>query len=549
MDGRLYKKTGDDKMNTVQAASLSIAAPAPIEQSSMRRVIIGSSLGTAFEWYDFFVYGTLATVLGPLFFSPSLGQTAAFLASLATFGVGLVLRPFGSLVFGRLGDVIGRKYTFLVTIIMMGASTVGVGLLPTYASAGAWAPVLLVLLRCIQGLALGGEYGGAVTYVAEHAGPNDRGYYTSWIQLTATGGFLLSLLVVNFAQNVTTPEQFLSWGWRVPFLFSVVLLLFSVYIRIRLNESPVFLQMKAEGKLSKRPVHEAFGNWANLKYVILALFGTVAGVTVIWYAGQFFALIFLIRWLKVEPSSAYWMVSIALILGAPFYVLFGWLSDRLGRKWIIMAGFIVGILTFMPIFTAITHYANPRLERAAATAPVTLVSSECKFRPFSAPVTSCEKTRELLNSAGISYTLKPAAGPGMVVHAGAASVDGYEPAQIRRMLTAAGYPEKADPAQMNRPMVTLLILMLVIIGCAVYGPNGAYLVELFPTKVRYSSMSMAYHIGTGYFGGFALYFASLISTTTGDIYAGLYYPIAVAAVSVLVTWLFLPETKGWKLAR
>lgn len=533
----------------MEATSVDIISHTPTERSELRRVIIGSSLGTAFEWYDFFVYGALATVLGPLFFSPSLGQTAAFLASLGTFGAGLVLRPFGSLVFGRLGDIVGRKYTFVVTIVMMGVSTVGVGLLPTYASVGAWAPVLLVFLRCIEGLALGGEYGGAVTYVAEHAGPKERGHYTSWIQLTATGGFLLSLIVVNLVRSTTTPEQFHSWGWRVPFLFSVVLLVFSIYIRMRLNESPVFLQMKAEGKLSKSPIREAFGNWENLKYVILGLFGNVAGVTVIWYTGQFFALIFLIKWLKVDPSSAYWMVSIALVLGAPFYVLFGRLSDRIGRKRIIISGFIVGILAFMPIFTAITHYANPGLERAIASSPITLASSECKFHPFSAPITPCEKTRELLNSAGISYTLKSSDSPGMVMHIGNVSITEYKPAEIKRTLIAAGYPEKADAAEINRPMITFLILVLVIIGCAVYGPSGAYLVELFPTNVRYSSMSMAYHIGTGYFGGFALYFASLISTTTGNIYNGLYYPMIVAAISVVVTWLFLPETRSWDLRR
>jgi len=515
----------------------------------MRKVIWGASLGTAFEWYDFFVYGALAAVLAPLFFPPDMGQTAAFLASLATFGVGLVMRPFGSLVFGRLGDLVGRKYTFLVTIVMMGISTIGVGLLPTYATIGAWAPALLVLLRCVQGLALGGEYGGAATYVAEHAEDSKRGTHTSWIQLTATAGFLLSLLVVTVTRYATTPEQFNSWGWRIPFLFSIFLLGISIYIRARLNESPVFLQMKAEGKTSRQPIRDAFGNWTNLKYVLLALFGTVAGVTVLWYTGQFFALIFLMKWLKVEPTTAYMLVSLALVLGAPFFVAAGWLSDRWGRKRVIISGFIVGVLTVIPIFKGLTHFANPALERAIASAPVTLASSECRLRMFSAPDNACERAREQLNTAGVPYTLVAASAPGAIVHVAGASVDGADPAAVTQALRDAGYPAKADDAEINRPMVVVLIWLLVVIGCVVYGPNGAYLVELFPTRVRYSSMSMAYHIGTGYFGGFALYFATLISTTTGNIYAGLYYPIVVAVISILVAAFLLPETRGWKLDR
>ncbi|AEI83137.1 general substrate transporter (plasmid) [Cupriavidus necator N-1] len=534
-------------MNTLEAPAQASATAA--QSSEMRKVILGSSLGTAFEWYDFFIYGALATALGPLFFPPSLGQTAAFLASLATFGVGLVLRPFGSLIFGRLGDIVGRKYTFLVTIIMMGISTVGVGLLPTYATAGALAPFLLVLLRCIQGLALGGEYGGAATYVAEHARPDDRGRATGWIQLTATAGFVLSLVVVTTTQSLTTAEQFASWGWRVPFLFSIFLLALSIFIRSRLNESPVFLQMKAEGKLSKKPIRDAFGNWANLKYVLLALFGTVAGVTVIWYTGQFFALIFLMRWLKVDPTTAYWMVSIALILGSPFFVLSGRLSDRFGRKKVILFGFISAVALIFPIFKGVTHFANPALERASAEAPVTIHSSECRLRPFSGPETSCEKAREILNNAGVPYTVVPSSESGAVVRVKDLSTENADKISIEKLLASAGYPAKADPAQINRPAVILLIWILVVLGCIAYGPNAAYLVELFPTRVRYSSMSMAYHIGTGYFGGFALYFATLISTTTGDIYSGLFYPLVIATISILVTAFLLPETKGWTLDR
>ncbi|MCD0503070.1 MFS transporter [Bordetella petrii] len=531
------------------AGSLQNAPAQGVNSREMRKVVWGASLGTAFEWYDFFVYGALAAVLAPLFFPPSMGQTASFLASLATFGVGLVLRPFGSLVFGRLGDLVGRKHTFLITIVMMGVATIGVGLLPTYATAGAWAPALLVLLRCIQGLALGGEYGGAATYVAEHADDKLRGLHTSWIQLTATAGFLLSLLVVTVTRAAMTPEQFSGWGWRIPFLFSVFLLGVSIYIRARLSESPVFIQMKAEGKTSRQPIRDAFGNWANLKYVLLALFGTVAGVTVLWYTGQFFALIFLMKWLKVDATTAYTLVSIALLLGAPFFVIAGWLSDRVGRKRVIIGGFIVGVLAIIPIFKGLTHYANPALDRAIATAPVTLASSECRLRMFSAPETSCERAREQLNNAGVPYTLVPAATPGATVKVAGASADGADTAAITQILRNAGYPAQADGTQINRPMVVFLIWLLVVIGCVVYGPNGAYLVELFPTKVRYSSMSMAYHIGTGYFGGFALYFATLISTTTGNIYAGLYYPIVIASISILVAAFLLPETRGWKLDR
>lgn len=536
-------------METLAGSLNDTSTTRPLRSREMRKVIWGASLGTAFEWYDFFVYGALAAVLAPLFFPPSMGQTAAFLASLATFGVGLVLRPFGSLVFGRLGDLVGRKYTFLITIVMMGIATIGVGLLPTYATAGAWAPALLVLLRCIQGLALGGEYGGAATYVAEHAEDGKRGQHTSWIQATATVGFLLSLLVVTLTRYATTAEQFNAWGWRIPFLFSVVLLGVSIYIRAKLNESPVFLQMKAEGKTSRQPIRDAFGNWANLKYVLLALFGTVAGVTVLWYTGQFFALIFLMKWLKVEPTTAYMLVSVALLLGTPFFVLAGWMADRWGRKPVIVCGFIVGVLAVIPIFKGLTHYANPALERAIATAPVTLESSECRLRLFSGPENACERAREQLNSAGVPYTLTPSDQPGATVRVAGINADGADTAAVARALSQAGYPAQAKADEINRPMVVALIWLLVVIGCVVYGPNGAYLVELFPTKVRYSSMSMAYHIGTGYFDGFALYFATLISTTTGNIYAGLYYPIVIAAISIAVTIFLLPETRNWKLNR
>lgn len=511
----------------------------------LRKVIWGSSLGTIFEWYDFFVYGTLAATLGSLFFSKALGDTGAFLASLATYGAGLVLRPFGSLIFGRLGDVVGRKHTFLITIVLMGISTAGVGFLPTYETAGIGATILLVTLRCLQGLALGGEYGGAATYVAEHVEHGHRGQATGWIQTCATMGFFLSLVVVLTTQGLTGSD-FKTWGWRVPFILSLLLLAVSVYIRMSLDESPVFVRMKAEGRISHNPITESFARWDNLKVVLLALFGAVAGVGVVWYTAQFYALIFLQKVLKVELSIAYSLMSVALVCGVPFFVLCGWLSDRVGRKPVILAGLLLAALTYIPLFHALTHYVNPALEAAMATAPVTITSDQCVTRYFDGPQNDCERTKDFLVSNGITHRLvlgAPGAATGVTTTVGGAELHGFDAGKLKAALAAAGYPERADPDAINKPMAVLVLFVLVFYVGLTYGPVAAYLVELFPARIRYTSLSMPYHLGTGYFGGFLLYFATLIASVTGNIFDGLWYPIIVAVTSFVIGLLLLPETK------
>jgi MFS family permease len=521
-----------------------------IKSPQMRKVIFGSSLGTAFEWYDFFVFGTLAVILGPLFFSKSLGDTGGFLAGLATYGAGLVLRPFGSLVFGKLGDVAGRKKTFMITMVLMGISTAGVGLLPTYQTAGVISPILLVLVRCVQGLALGGEYGGAATYVAEHAAANRRGFATGWIQICATMGFFLSLIVVLGCQSALGPEQFKAWGWRLPFLASVVLFAVSMYIRAQLNESPVFLKMKAAGKLTRSPIKESFGQWSNMKVVLLALFGAVSGSGIIWYTGQFYALIFLQKSLKMNFDTAYILMAIALALATPFFVICGWLSDHIGRKKMLMATMLIASVSYMPLFKALTHYGNPALERAIKTSPVRVLSSDCKVHAFSGASNDCERVQEFLNSESVPHTLLPAAADSSVrTEIGSTVIQGYNVPALTKALRDAKYPEHADPAEVNKPMVVLLLFIVVLFVCMGYGPVAAYLVELFPTRVRYTSISLPYHVGTGYFGGFMLYFATLITTSTGNIYAGLWYPIVIAVMSFVIGTLMLPETKDWDVNR
>jgi len=513
------------------------------QDSELRKVVLGSSLGTAFEWYDFFIFATLATTMGPLFFSKSLGETATFLASIATYGAGLILRPFGSLLFGRMGDLIGRKKTLMLTMSLMGVSTASIGLLPTYDMAGIAAPIMLVTLRCIQGLALGGEYGGAATYVAEHAETGQRGYATSWIQICATLGFLLSLMVVLLCQTTLSDAQFKTWGWRIPFLISILLFGVSLYVRARLSESPIFLEMKAGGKLSATPVSDSYLNWSNLKLMLSSLFGAVAGVGIIWYTGQFYALFFLTKTLKVDTSLAYILIGIALTLAIPCYLLAGKLSDRFGRKRIMMLAFILAIFTYIPIFKALTHYANPALEQAIMTSPVTIISDQCAVPIFSAPASACQKLRDFLNASGIPHTLQIESANTSQLQIGTRLIDASDLEKIKAALTAAHYPTKADVTAINKPMVVLLLFILVFYVCLAYAPIAAYLVELFPTRIRYSSISMPYHIGTGYFGGFMLYFSTLISTSTGDIYSGLYYPIAIALMSLVVGAYLLPETK------
>jgi MFS family permease len=536
--------------------------PITITKAEGRRVIFASSLGTVFEWYDFYLYGSLAASISKHFFS-GVNPSAAFIFTLLAFAAGFFVRPFGALVFGRIGDLVGRKYTFLVTIVIMGVSTSAVGFLPGYEAIGIAAPIILIVLRLLQGLALGGEYGGAATYVAEHAPPGKRGLHTAWIQTTATLGLFLSLLVIVILRLILTPEDFDAWGWRVPFLLSVVLLGISVWIRLKLNESPLFKQMKAEGRGSKAPLTESFGQWSNLKIVLLALFGLTAGQAVVWYTGQFYALFFLTQTLKVDAQTANLLIAGALLIGTPFFLVFGALSDRIGRKPIIMAGCLLAIVTYFPIFQGITHYANPALEAAQATSPVKVIAdpAQCsvQFNPVKAPTatTSCDVAKGALVRAGVPYENEDApAGTVAQVDVGATVIPAYEPATadtavagpeftkaLGDALKTAGYPASADPAQINYVMVLVLLFVLVLYVTMVYGPIAAMLVEMFPTRIRYTSMSLPYHIGNGWFGGFLPATSFAIVAATGNIYSGLWYPIIVAAVTLVVGTLFVRETR------
>jgi MFS family permease len=533
-----------------------------------KRVIIASSLGTIFEWYDFYLYGSLAAIIAVHFFS-SLPSGSAFIMALLTFAAGFAVRPFGAIVFGRLGDMIGRKYTFLVTIVIMGISTFLVGVLPTYATIGIAAPILLVVLRCLQGLALGGEYGGAATYVAEHAPNGKRGLYTSFIQTTATIGLFLSLLVILGCRTLLGEEAFKDWGWRVPFLISFILLLVSVWIRMKLNESPVFQQMKAEGKHSKAPLTESFGNWKNGRIVLLALLGATAGQAVVWYAGQFYALFFLTQTLKVDAITANLFIAAALAIATGGFIFFGWLSDKIGRKPIIMAGCLLAAITYFPIFKGLTHYANPALEAAAKNSPAVVVADpkDCSFQFVPGELkshvkftSSCDIVKNLLNGRSVNYTNEAApAGSVASVRIGSTVIQGVDvrqlspeeakaaqtklAADVTAAIDAAGYPAKADNSQMNKPMVLLLLVILVLYVTMVYGPIAAWLVELFPTRIRYTSMSLPYHIGNGWFGGFLPTTAFALVLLTGNIYAGLWYPIVIAVFTFIIGTLFLRETK------
>lgn len=517
-----------------------------------RKVIFASSLGTVFEWYDFYIYGTLGAFLAKYFFS-NVPPNVGFIFALLAFAAGFAVRPFGALIFGRLGDMIGRKYTFLVTMTLMGVGTFFIGLLPGYATWGIAAPVVLIGLRLVQGLALGGEYGGAATYVAEHAPQNRRGYYTSWIQTTATLGLFLALLLILGIRSFMGEESFGDWGWRIPFLLSGLLLVVSIWIRLSLSESPVFQRMKDEGKTSKRPLTEAFGEWNNAKIAILALFGATAGEAVVWYGGQFYALFFLTQTLKVPAVSAQIMIVIALALGTPFFIIFGMLSDKIGRKPIILAGFLLAMLTYFPIFKGITHFANPKLEAALAASPVTVIAdpSECSFQ-FKATgtekfTTGCDIAKAALVNLSVNYQNQEAPkGTAATVKIGEQTLVSTSPDFAKALpaaIKAHGYPASADPNDINYVMTTVLLWILVIYVTLVYAPIAAWLVELFPSRIRYSGMSLPYHIGNGWFGGFLPATVFAIVAATGNIYSGLWYPVAIAAMSLVVGFLFLPETK------
>ncbi|WP_235566214.1 MFS transporter [Methylibium sp. Root1272] len=530
-----------------------------------KKVIFASSLGTVFEWYDFYLYGSLAAIIAKQFFA-GLDAGSAFIFALLAFAAGFIVRPFGAIFFGRLGDMIGRKYTFLVTILIMGLSTFIVGILPNYAAIGVAAPVILIGLRLLQGLALGGEYGGAATYVAEHAPHGKRGAYTSWIQTTATLGLFLSLMVILGTRTMIGEAAFADWGWRVPFLLSIFLLAISVWIRLSMNESPAFKKMKEEGKTSKAPLTESFGQWKNLKIVILALIGLTAGQAVVWYTGQFYALFFLTQSLKVDGATANIMIAISLLIGTPFFIVFGSLSDKIGRKPIILAGCLIAALTFFPLFKALTGAANPDLAAAQAKNKVLVHAdpAECSFQ-FNPTGTvkftsSCDIAKQVLAAGSVSYdNVAHAAGTPATITVGETVIQSYSSKglppdeakakdaefkkSVAETLKAAGYPAKADPAKMNKPLIVGILVILVIYVTMVYGPIAAMLVEMFPTRIRYTSMSLPYHIGNGWFGGLLPTTAFAIVAQTGNMYNGLWYPIIIAGITFVVGLFFVRETK------
>ena len=525
----------------------------PSSNRDTKRVVFGAALGTVFEWYDFFIYGSLAAFMSGLFFPPG-NRTAALLAALATFGAGFVLRPFGAIFFGRLGDIVGRKTTFLVTMLIMGLATVGVGLLPTFATIGWWAPALLVCLRLLQGLAVGGEFGGAMTYVAEHSNHSRRGFTTSWIQTTATIGLFLALIVVTACRGSMSAEAFASWGWRIPFIGSIVLLVLSFYIRLKLHESPVFKQMKAEGKSSENPIIEMFGNGRNLRLVLVAIFGIVAGQAVIWYTGHFYSLYFMTTTLKMSLAQADFYLLVALAFGTPFFLFFGWLSDQIGRKWIVVAGCALSTVLFIPLFQALATYGNPALAEFRANTTVVVQGADCGEGGTLTGLFSsrskgeCAKAREFLTVNAVPYVINSETAE-FGVRIGDKTFTGFDEGVLRAELTKRGLPPEGAKAEPNGPMVVAVLFVLVFLATMVYGPLGALLVELFPTRIRYSGVSVAMQFGNGWIGGFAPLIATAVVVATGSIFGGLWYTVGVAGLTTIVGALLLPETRGRALTQ
>src|ERR1700685_2593370 len=542
--------TGSEKMTMAATAGGEIRTGGMTAEE--RKVIFASSLGTVFEWYDFYIYGTLGVFLAKYFFS-NVPPNVGFIFALLAFAAGFAVRPFGALIFGRLGDKIGRKYTFLVTMSLMGVGTFLIGLLPGYATWGIFAPTPLAGLRLVQGLALGGEYGGAAIYVAEHAPANKRGYYTSWIQTTATLGLFMAILLILGIRTWMGEAAFGDWGWRLPFLLSAILLVVSIWIRLKLNESPLFLRMVEEGKQSKRPLTEAFGQWSNAKIALAALLGATAGEAVVWYGGQFYALFFLTQTLKVPGVTASILIATGLLIGTPGFIIFGALSDKIGRKPIILAGFVLAAVTYFPLFQGITHFANPKLEAALANAPVTVMTdpAECSFQFNPTGVqkftTGCDTIKAALVGLSVNYnnvTVPP--GTTASVKIGDQTIVAGTPdlaKTIAAAVKAHGYPASADPNDINYPMTILLLVILVIYVTMVYGPIAAWLVELFPTRIRYSGLSLPYHIGNGWFGGFLPATVTAIAVATGNLYPGPWDPVGIAVMSFVIGLIFLPETK------
>ena len=534
----------------MSSASESMTAPVTVEGDAEKRVIIASSVGTVFEWYDFYLYAILAPFFAALFFPPG-NQTAALLGAFGAYAAGFLVRPFGAIIFGRVGDLVGRKYTFLITLVTMGISTVLVGFLPTYASIGWAAPIILVLLRLAQGLALGGEYGGAATYVAEHAPDDRRGYNTAWIQTTATLGMFLALLIIGLCRTGMDATAFSTWGWRISFWLSIPLLLISIYIRLKLNESPVFARMKSSGKRSTSPIHDSFFKYPNNKFVALALFGATMGQGVVWYTGQFYALFFLQIYLKLDYIKVYELIGIALLIGTPFFLIFGRLSDKIGRLKIILTGCAIAAVTYFPLFKGLTHYVNPALEKYQDTVPISVAATDCNFHIFIGPwskQTPCDRAKDFLGKAGLSFDSLPAVtGQAVVTKIGTTEIHGWDEAKYKAALASTGYPPKADLSQVNWFMTELILVIMLIYVTMVYGPIAAFLVELFPTQIRYTSMSLPYHIGNGWFGGLLPLLATAIVAAKGNIYAGLWYPIIVAVITVVIGALFVREPQHVKI--